>query len=63
MMRAAVLREERLQVREIAIPTPGKGQILVRTHACAICASDIHFMEHPEQVMARTRSAASGNIS
>ena len=25
MMRAAVLREERLQVREIAIPTPGKG--------------------------------------
>ena len=27
---------------------PGPGQILVRSLACGICASDIHFMDHPE---------------
>jgi threonine dehydrogenase-like Zn-dependent dehydrogenase len=53
LMRAAVLREEQIQVREIPIPTPGSGQILVKTHACGICASDIHFMERPDQVMAQ----------
>jgi threonine dehydrogenase-like Zn-dependent dehydrogenase len=51
MMCAAVLRNGKIQVREIPIPTPREGQILVRTHACGICASDLHFMEHPEQAM------------
>lgn len=51
MMRAAVLRNGKIQVREIPIPTPRERQILVRTHACGICASDLHFMEHPEQAM------------
>jgi threonine dehydrogenase-like Zn-dependent dehydrogenase len=51
-MRAASLREGRIEVREVPDPTPGPGQILVRTCACAICASDLHFMDHPEAIIA-----------
>lgn len=47
-MRAVVLNEGVLSVRETADPVPGDGQLLLRTLACAICASDIHFMDHPE---------------
>lgn len=47
-MRAASLYQGKIQVRTLADPTPGPGQILVRSRACGICASDIHFMDHPE---------------
>lgn len=47
-MRAAVLREGTIVVRETPDPVPGPGQILVRSLACGICASDIHFMDHPD---------------
>jgi len=47
-MRAAVLRGGKVEVRETDDPSPGPGQILVRTLACGICASDIHFMDHPD---------------
>src|SRR5690606_30335496 len=47
-MRAAVLREGTVDTRETADPVPGPGQMLVRTRACGICASDLHFMDHPE---------------
>jgi threonine dehydrogenase-like Zn-dependent dehydrogenase len=47
-MRAVVLREGRLTVREIADPAPGEGELLLRTLSTAICASDVHFMDHPD---------------
>ncbi len=47
-MRAVVLRDGRLQVRETPDPTPGPGELLLRTLSTAICASDVHFMDHPE---------------
>jgi threonine dehydrogenase-like Zn-dependent dehydrogenase len=47
-MRAVVLREGRLEVRETADPMPGEGELLLRTLSTAICASDVHFMDHPE---------------
>lgn len=47
-MRAVVLREGRLQVRETPDPAPGAGELLLRTLSTAICASDVHFMDHPE---------------
>jgi threonine dehydrogenase-like Zn-dependent dehydrogenase len=47
-MRAAVLRGGTIQVRETADPVPGAGHVLVRSLACGICASDIHFMDHPD---------------
>ena len=49
-MRAAVLRQGRLEVRETPDPVPGAGQLLVRPLACAICASDLDFMDKPEGV-------------
>jgi threonine dehydrogenase-like Zn-dependent dehydrogenase len=47
-VRAVVLRDGRLDVREIADPVPGPGELLLRTLSTAICASDVHFMAHPE---------------
>ncbi len=47
-MRAVSLKGGRLDLREVPTPVPGPGQLLVRTLACAICASDHHYMDHPE---------------
>jgi threonine dehydrogenase-like Zn-dependent dehydrogenase len=47
-MRAAVLRNGVVEARETDDPTPASGQVLVRSLACGICASDLHFMDHPE---------------
>lgn len=47
-MRAAVLRGGRVETRVIDDPVPGRGQLLVRSLACGICASDLHFMDHPD---------------
>jgi threonine dehydrogenase-like Zn-dependent dehydrogenase len=47
-MRAVVLRDGRLDVREVDDPVPGPGELLLRTLSTAICASDVHFMDHPE---------------
>ena len=47
-MRAVVLRDGRLDVRDIEDPVPGPGEVLLRTLSTAICASDVHFMDHPE---------------
>lgn len=49
-MRAVVLRGGRLEVRETADPVPGEGELLLRTLATAICASDVHFMDHHDMV-------------
>jgi threonine dehydrogenase-like Zn-dependent dehydrogenase len=49
-MRAVVLRDGRLEVRETADPVPGEGELLLRTLATAICASDVHFMDHHDAV-------------
>nr|WP_241520578.1 zinc-binding dehydrogenase [Mycobacterium paraense] len=43
-----MLRDGRLQVRETPDPAPGPGELLLRTLSTAICASDVHFMDHPE---------------
>lgn len=31
-----------LVLRDVAIPTPGPGQILVKTEACGVCHTDLH---------------------
>ena len=47
-MRAAVLRHGRVEVRETDEPQPGPRELLLRTLSTGICASDVHFMDHPE---------------
>src|SRR3954454_5484932 len=51
VMRAVVLRGGRLEVRETADPVPGTGELLLRTLSTAICASDVHYMDHPEMAI------------
>lgn len=44
MMQAAFVTGfgQPLELRETAIPTPGPGQIVVRTEACGVCHTDLH---------------------
>ena len=43
-MKAAVVEQfgQALILRDLAIPTPGPGQILVKTEACGVCHTDLH---------------------
>ena len=43
-MQAAVVEQlgKPLVLREIDIPTPGPGQILIKTEACGVCHTDLH---------------------
>lgn len=45
-MRAAVYRHGEIVVDAAPDPVPGPGQVLVRTLACGICGSDLHFQRH-----------------
>jgi threonine dehydrogenase-like Zn-dependent dehydrogenase len=47
-VRAVVLRNGQLTVRETPDPVPGQGELLLKTLSTAICASDVHFMDHPD---------------
>jgi threonine dehydrogenase-like Zn-dependent dehydrogenase len=61
-MRAVVRRDKRLVCDEVADPTPGEGQVLVRTLACGICGSDLHALhafEHMLELGARAGGAMS----
>ena len=43
-----VLRDGKFEVRSTVDPKPGPGELLLKTLSTAICASDVHFMDHPE---------------
>ena len=46
-MRAMVLEEPGtpLQLREIADPAPGPGEVLVKVAACGVCRTDLHVVD------------------
>ena len=50
-MKAAVLKSPAsiasrpLEIREIPVPTPGPGQMLLRVRACGVCRTDLHIVE------------------
>jgi propanol-preferring alcohol dehydrogenase len=50
-MRAAILERPGpvdggpLVVREMPVPVPGAGEVLVRVHACGVCRTDLHVVE------------------
>lgn len=46
-MRAAVFHMpgEKLQIREVAVPQPGRGQMLIKVQRCGICGSDLHMTD------------------
>jgi threonine dehydrogenase-like Zn-dependent dehydrogenase len=49
-MKAAVMRGGALVVDDVADPVPGEGQILVKTLACGICGSDLHFLKYADKM-------------
>src|SRR5881296_1427352 len=46
-MRAMVLEKTgtRLVLRDVPKPKPGRGQLLVRVSACAVCRTDLHIVD------------------
>ena len=46
-MRAMVLDKlkQPLQLRDVPKPKPGRGQLLVRVSACAVCRTDLHVVD------------------
>ena len=46
-MRAMVLDrpKQRLELREVPRPKPGRGQLLVRVSTCAVCRTDLHVVD------------------
>ncbi|TBW11705.1 alcohol dehydrogenase AdhP [Azotobacter chroococcum subsp. isscasi] len=46
-MKAAVVVEfgKPLEIREVPVPTPGPGQLLVKIAACGVCHTDLHAAE------------------
>ena len=46
-MRAMVLDKPAhpLQLRDVSKPRPGRGQLLVRVSACAVCRTDLHVVD------------------
>jgi threonine dehydrogenase-like Zn-dependent dehydrogenase len=57
-MRAAVMRNKKIAVDEIAVPVPGPGEVLVKTLACGICGSDLHALKHAEKLVEVSRRSA-----
>lgn len=49
-MKACVLPAPQapLQIIDVPIPTPGPGQVLVRTEACGVCHSDVFLASSPK---------------
>jgi propanol-preferring alcohol dehydrogenase len=47
IMKAAVVRAfgQPLEIEEVAVPTPGTGQVLVKIEACGVCHTDLHAAE------------------
>lgn len=47
MMRAMVLETAAgpLQPRELAVPAPAPGEVLIRVAACAVCRTDLHIVD------------------
>jgi len=39
-----------LEIREVATPTPGAGQVLVRLETCGVCHSDLHLRDGQENL-------------
>jgi threonine dehydrogenase-like Zn-dependent dehydrogenase len=54
-MKAAYLWNRQIHVGDVPDPVPAKGQALVRTHSCGLCASDVHFLHSGEKVVAMSK--------
>ena len=46
-MRAMVMAAagKPLELKEVPVPTPGPGQVLIRIQACGVCRTDLHIVD------------------
>ena len=54
-MKAAYQLHGQIHVGDVPDPVPGKGEALVRTHSCGLCASDQHFLHSGQQMVEQSR--------
>jgi 2-desacetyl-2-hydroxyethyl bacteriochlorophyllide A dehydrogenase len=54
-VKAAILEQGRIHVGDFPDPTPEQGQVVVRTHRCALCASDAHFLSSGHTIVERSQ--------
>lgn len=54
-MKAAYILNGAVHVGEMPDPVPGKGQALVRTHSCGLCASEAHFLHAGQNIVDLSR--------
>jgi threonine dehydrogenase-like Zn-dependent dehydrogenase len=56
-MRAAFMRSGKLELGPLPDPVPQAGEVLVRTLACGVCASDLHVLQHGRELTEWSRAA------
>ena len=61
-MRAAIMRDARIVVDTVPEPEPLAGEVLVGTLACGICGSDLHALQHGEQMVEASREAGAPTV-
>src|SRR4029077_14657537 len=59
-MRAVVMRDRKLVVAEVPMPSPGPGEVLVRTLACGICGSDLHALKFADKMVDAVKRSGGG---
>ncbi len=55
-MRAVVMRNFELVVDDVPQPEPGEGEALVKTLACGICGSDLHFIKFGQEMVSASQA-------
>lgn len=49
-MNSIVMQDGSVRLKQVEIPKPARGQVLVRSLACGICGSDLHITRHADEV-------------
>ena len=62
-MRAVVMRNMELVVDDVPQPEPAEGDVLVKTLACGICGSDLHFLKFAEDLIRGSNEVGAGRFS
>jgi threonine dehydrogenase-like Zn-dependent dehydrogenase len=59
-MRAAVMRDKKIVVDDVAVPELGPGEVLVKTLACGICGSDLHALKYADKLVDAVKRSGGG---
>ncbi|NLM38188.1 MAG: alcohol dehydrogenase catalytic domain-containing protein [Firmicutes bacterium] len=46
MLAAQLVARGKIEVREVDVPVPGPGEVLIRVEACGICGTDVNIRDH-----------------